>query len=74
MSSGWVQRTLDQLAVYHNGRAFKPSDWTETGLPIIRIAQITNPNAVPNYYDGNDVDGKHVIVNGDLLFSSSVTG
>ena len=72
MSSGWVQRTLDQLAVYHNGRAFKPSDWTETGLPIIRIAQITNPNAVPNYYDGN-VDGKQVIVNGDLLFSWSAT-
>ncbi len=73
MSSGWVQRTLAELAVYQNGRAFKPTDWTEIGLPIVRIAQITDPNAKPNHYDGEDVDNRHIIDNGDLLFSWSAT-
>ena len=73
MSSGWAKRTLAQLANYHNGRAFKPSDWAEQGLPIIRIAQISNPEAAPNYYDGHDVDDKHLIGNGDILFSWSAT-
>ena len=73
MCSGWTKRSLDELAVYHNGRAFKPSEWTESGLPIVRIAQITNPNAEPHHYDGDDVDARHVIDNGDLLFSWSAT-
>ena len=73
MSSGWVQRTLAELAVYQNGRAFKPTDWTEIGLPIVRIAQITDPNAKPNHYDGEDIDNRHIIDNGDLLFSWSAT-
>ena len=73
MSSGWAKGTLAQLASYHNGRAFKPSDWTERGLPIVRIAQISNPEAVPNYYGGHDVDDKHLIGNGDILFSWSAT-
>ena len=73
MNSDWAQRTLDELATYHNGRAFKPSDWTKTGLPIVRIAQITNPTAEPNRYNGDDVDKRHIIDNGDLLFSWSAT-
>ena len=73
MCSGWTKRSLDELAVYHNGRAFKPSEWTESGLPIVRIAQITNPNAEPHHYDGDDVDAKHIIDNADLLFSWSAT-
>ncbi len=73
MSSGWTQRTLDELADYHNGRAFKPSDWAATGFPIIRIAQITNPDAQPNCYNGDDLDSRHLINDGDLLFSWSAT-
>ena len=73
MRNGWKNKTLDELAVYHNGRAFKPSDWTESGLPIVRIAQITNPNAEPHYYDGHDIDSRHIINSGDLLFSWSAT-
>ena len=30
---------LGYLATYVNGYAFKPSDWGDTGLPIIRKAQ-----------------------------------
>ena len=73
MCNGWTPRTLDELAVYHNGRAFKPSDWSDAGLPIIRIAQITDPDAQPNHYDGQDLDPRHLVDSGDLLFSWSAT-
>ena len=73
MCDAWTLRTLDELAVYHNGRAFKPSDWSDAGLPIIRIAQITNPDARPNHYDGQDIDARHLVDSGDLLFSWSAT-
>lgn len=70
---GWREKPLDDLADYINGRAFKPADWKKSGLPIIRIAQITNPNAELDYYDGNDVDNRNLITNGDLIFSWSAT-
>jgi type I restriction enzyme S subunit len=60
------------LADYVNGRAFKPEDWGTVGLPIIRIAQITNPGAETNFYDGA-VDPRNLIENGDLIFSWSAT-
>ena len=70
---GWEKRTLASLADYHNGRAFKPKDWGEEGLPIIRITQMTNPIAKTDFYSGDDVEAKHKINNGDMLFSWSAT-
>lgn len=43
---------LGDLATYINGFAFKPDDWGEHGLPIIRIQNLTGTNEVFNYYDG----------------------
>jgi len=40
---GWELRRLTDLAEYINGYAFKPEDWGEEGLPIIRIEQLKNP-------------------------------
>lgn len=71
--SGWSLQPLSALANYYNGRAFKPEDWSTEGLPIIRIAQITNENADLDYYAGDDVSDKNRIQNGDLLFSWSAT-
>lgn len=70
---GWVASPLSQLASFTNGRAFKPEDWSETGLPIIRIAQINDPQAAYNCYLGADVDPRHLVAAGDLLFSWSAT-
>lgn len=41
--------TLGEVATYINGRAFKPSEWEETGLPIIRIQNLTESNKKYNY-------------------------
>lgn len=73
LPEGWTEQSLDSLADYINGRAFKPEDWSKSGLPIIRIAQITNPNAEFDYYDGDDLNPRNLIENGDLIFSWSAT-
>ncbi|MDF3077439.1 MAG: methylase [Sphingobacteriaceae bacterium] len=56
-----------------NGRAFKPIDWENEeggGLPIIRIQNLNNKGATFNYYSG-EVDRRHIVQPGDLLFSWS---
>jgi restriction endonuclease S subunit len=68
----WKEASFASLADYANGRAFKPEDWGNTGLPIVRIAQITNPGSETNCYDGT-VDDRHLIDDGDLIFSWSAT-
>lgn len=55
-----------------NGRAFKPTDWTTTGLPIIRIQNLNDVNAPYNHFDGL-YDKKNYIEKGELLFSWSGT-
>lgn len=72
MTTEWERKPLAALADYVNGRAFKPSEWTAVGAPIVRIAQMTNPDKDANCFDG-DVEERHQIDNGDLLFSWSAT-
>ncbi|MCL6479226.1 MAG: restriction endonuclease subunit S [Peptococcaceae bacterium] len=70
--NGWKKTTLGQMADYINGYAFKPSDWQKSGLPIIRIEQMNNPNADCDYYPGT-ISQKYLLSDGDLLFSWSGT-
>ncbi len=55
-----------------NGRAFKPSDWGSSGLPIVRIQNLNNESAPFNYYSG-EYNPAHEINDGELLFSWSGT-
>ncbi|APG86130.1 restriction endonuclease S subunit [Sinorhizobium americanum CCGM7] len=70
---GWRKEALSELASYINGRAFKPTDWSSHGLPIIRIANMTSPEAEFNSYPGDDLDEGHLVNDGDILFSWSAT-
>ena len=70
---GWKLEPLSVLADYHNGRAFKPEDWSKEGLPILRIAQINDPFRETDFYKGSDILDKHLIKKGDLVFSWSAT-
>jgi type I restriction enzyme S subunit len=70
--SEWQRTTFEDVAHYINGYAFKPEDWGNVGLPIIRIAQINDPETDHDYYDGPIADD-YVIEDGDLLFSWSAT-
>lgn len=63
---------LGEVAEFVNGRAFKPSDWSTTGLPIIRIQNLTGSNKSFHYFDG-EVQEKHLVKKGDILISWSAS-
>lgn len=63
---------LGDLATYVNGFAFKPDDWGEHGLPIIRIQNLTGTNEVYNYYDG-EYPKQFEVNDGDVLISWSAS-
>ena len=52
MKEEWEYKKLGEVASYINGFAFKPSQWSDTGTPIVRIQNLNNPEASYNYYDG----------------------
>ena len=68
LPSGWTVLTVGEVADYINGRAFKPSEWEQTGLPIIRIQNLNDEEAAYNYSTAHFED-KYLVHNGDLLFA-----
>lgn len=68
----WVDKKLIELADYWNGMAFKPSDWSDDGVKIIRIEQLNNPLGDYDHYKGSfpEINAIH---DGDLIFSWSAT-
>ena len=73
INSDWPMVSLGELCDLINGRAFKPEDWAESdsgGLPIVRIQNLNTPDSRFNYYTG-EVRGRHIINEGQLLFSWS---
>lgn len=63
---------LGDIASYINGYAFKPSDWSDTGLPIIRIQDLTGNLYQANRYNG-EYDKKYEVNCGDILISWSAS-
>ena len=68
LPEGWAILKVGNVAEYINGRAFKPEEWEQAGLPIIRIQNLNDPNA---YYNRtkNEYEEKYLIKKGDLLFA-----
>jgi type I restriction enzyme S subunit len=64
---------LGEIASYQNGYAFKPDDWSNKGLPIIRIQNLNDPGKDYNYYDGDDVDERYFVQDGDVLIAWSAS-
>ncbi len=65
-------KRLGDVATYVNGYAFKPSDWSDVGFPIIRIQDLTGTSYQTNKYNG-DYAKKYEINNGDVLISWSAS-
>ena len=72
LPEGWEVKKLGAVANYINGRAFKPTEWSKEGLPIIRIQNLNQQKSIYNYCNFN-VDKKYFVENGDLLFAWSGT-
>jgi type I restriction enzyme S subunit len=64
-------RAID-AAEYINGYPFSPEDWKTSGIPIIRIQNLNDPNAEFNFFNG-EIDEIYKVKNGDLLFSWSAS-
>ncbi len=68
----WKTVRLGDVATFANGYAFKPSDWSETGLEIIRIQNLTKGSSETNFFKGS-IPEKYKVVYGDILISWSAT-
>lgn len=68
----WPLVKFGDICKLQNGAAFKPSDWSNKGLPIVRIQNLNNENKPFNYTEKFVPDRFH-IDSGDLLFSWSGT-
>ena len=69
----WPLVEIGEICNLVNGRAFKPSDWSEAdsgGIPIIRIQNLNSEKSNFNYYTG-EVQARYIVDQGELLFSWS---
>lgn len=67
-----VKVRLGDVATYVNGYAFKPTDWSDSGKPIIRIQDLTGNSYQMNRFSGI-VPAKYDVVKGDVLISWSAS-
>lgn len=68
----WALVRLGDALELINGRAFRPSEWSKDGLPIIRIQNLNNTDAPFNYCAASIPD-KFFVQAGDFLISWSGT-
>ena len=68
LPNGWTTIKVGDVAIYTNGRAFKPEDWMRQGLPIIRIQNLNDKSASYNR-TSQTYESRYLIHNGDLLFA-----
>jgi len=72
LPSGWRWVKLGEIAEYFNGRAFKPEEWSTSGLPIIRIQNLNSSEATFHFFNG-EVQPHNRVEMGDLLISWSAS-
>lgn len=65
----WDTAPLKRLADFVNGEAFKPTEWADFGIPIIRIQNLNGGDDF-NHFDGK-VDERYLVRKEDLLFGWS---
>ena len=70
--TGWAWARVGDICDPINGRAFRPSEWKESGVPIVRIQNLKDPSAQYNYFQGK-IETKFHVEKGDLLFAWSGT-
>lgn len=65
----WNVRKLKYLTNFINGAAFKPSDWQDEGVPIVRIENLNGGGDFN--YTTRQLNPKYLVKKGDLLFGWS---
>ncbi len=72
LPENWIETEIGGLCSLKNGRAFKPSEWQTSGLPIVRIQNLNNPASAFNHFQG-ELDERNRLRGGELLFAWSGT-
>lgn len=72
LPEGWAKASIADTGQYINGLAFKPTDWEESGTPIIRIRNLTDPTA-PINRTSRVVPASVKVKTGTILVSWSAT-
>lgn len=67
LPAGWRLRQIGDLCTFTNGRGFKASEWSESGLPIIRIQNLNGSRDFKRF--GGDPKDRWIVEEGDLLFA-----
>lgn len=68
----WKVKQQQKVATFYNGRAYKRTEWEESGTPVIRLQNLTGTG--DKYYYSNMQLPEHQYVNkGELLFMWSAT-
>ena len=71
---GWTVQSMNDIAEYINGYAFKPTDWGTVGKPIIKIKEMGSGVTTDTPRNtGEDIPEKYNVTAGDILFSWSAT-
>lgn len=65
--SRWNEASLGQLCTLGNGHGFRPPDWSDAGMPIIRIQNVRGSKNF-NYFAGQPEE-KWIVRPGELLFA-----
>ena len=68
----WEAKRLGDVATFHNGRAYKQSEWEDNGLPVIRLQNLTG-SSTNFYYSNIQLPENQYCNNGDLLYMWSAT-
>ncbi len=68
----WSEVALGNLCSLVNGRAFRRSEWSPSGLPIVRIQNLNDPGKPFNFYDG-ELEEQFQIDSGTPLIAWSGT-
>jgi len=63
----WKTRKIGETCEFSSGNGFRPADWTDRGLPIIRIQNL-NGGTKFNYFAG-EPKPEWLVHPGDLLFA-----
>jgi type I restriction enzyme S subunit len=68
------QKAFSEVANYTNGYPFRPDDWKDEGLPIIKIKELKAgvQDDTPRN-DGENIPEKYFIENKDILFAWSAS-
>ncbi|KKG09665.1 restriction endonuclease subunit S [Methanosarcina sp. 2.H.A.1B.4] len=68
----WETVTFGSICNLVNGKAFKPSDWSTSGVPIIRIQNLNGAGKPFNFWAGS-FENQVLVKAGDLLLAWSGT-